>query len=40
MDARALDEIKKKQFPRVPSSGLQWVNKTLKLRRSIELKRE
>ena len=35
VDARAYDDIWKKQFSGIPSHGLKWENKTSKLKRSI-----
>ena len=35
MDARAYDDIWKKQFSGISSRGLKWENKTYKLKRSI-----
>ena len=35
VDARALDDIWKKQFPGAPSRGLEWENKTYELKRSV-----
>ena len=35
VDARALDDTWKKQFPGAPSRGLEWKNKTYELKRSV-----
>ena len=37
VDARAYDDIWKKQFPEVPSRDLEWENKTYELKRSLGL---